>query len=144
MPVSGFTVGRDVSIDIVSAKKGLVRFPIKTGFSRKQESVQIKSKGLDGIIRFGVVPDGWSGSIEIDRASSDVDDYFAEAEADYYAGRNIDTVSITETVVEPTGATTQYRYTGVALQYSDAGSLKGDDKVPLKIDWMASKRLKIA
>lgn len=144
MPVSGFTVGRDVSVDIVSAKKGLVRFPIKTGFSRKQESVELKSKGLDGVIRFGTIPDGWTGSIDVDRASSELDDYFAEAEADYYSGKNIDTVSITETITEPTGAVTQYRYTGVALKYSDAGALKGDDKVTQKVDWMASKRLKIA
>lgn len=144
MPVSGFTVGRDVSLDIVSKKKGILRFPIRTGFSRKQESVELKSKGLDGVIRFGTIPDGWSGNFDLDRASSELDDYIASEEADYYAGRNSDEISFTETITEPNGALTQYRYTGVCMKYSSAGDLAGDQKVTQKVDWMASKRIKIA
>ncbi|MBI1214125.1 MAG: hypothetical protein GC190_21900 [Alphaproteobacteria bacterium] len=144
MPVNGFTIGRDVTVDIVSKKKGILRFPIRTGFSRKQDVVELKSKGLDGIIRHGTIPDGWSGSFDFDRSSSELDDYIAQEEADYYAGRNSDEISFTETITEANGSITQYRYTGVAMKYTDAGNLAGDSKVTQKVDWMASKRQKIA
>ena len=133
------------SLDVVSQKTGgVIRFPIRTGFSKKQETNDIKVKRADGVTDNLVIPDGWTGTLDFERASSALDDYFANMEADYYNGKNNDVLSITETIVEANGAVTQYRFTAVALKYSDAGSWQGDSTVKQKVDWMASKRLKIA
>ncbi|MDE2468743.1 MAG: hypothetical protein KGL35_08370 [Bradyrhizobium sp.] len=144
MPVSnGFTVGRDVYIDITTAT-GPLRLPITTtGFDAKQSTKKIESHGLDGVNRFAELPAGWSGTIDMDRSDSSLDDYFAQAEADYYAGKIVPPATITETITEANGTVSQYRYIGVVFAFSDAGKKKGDDKVSQSISWSASKRLKV-
>lgn len=143
MPANGFNVGRDVSIDIIGPS-GPLRVPIRTGFTSKQETNSIKIKAADGNIYLAELPDGWSGTLDYERASSTLDDYFALLEQNYYSGLNLQSLSITETITEVNGAITQYRYTQVVLKYDDAGAKAGDQTIKQKVAWMASRRLKIA
>jgi hypothetical protein len=142
MPISGFTIGRDVSIDI-TMPQGPVRFSIVTGFSKKQISTGIESKGLDGKNRFGEIPSGWEGTVDVDRANPDLDRAFAYLEGLYYAGLNVPESAITETITEPDGSVTQWQYVGVAFKYDDAGNAQGDAKVTQKFSWKASLRNEI-
>lgn len=143
MPVNGFSVGRDVSLDLIGAS-GPLRFNLITGFQSKPDITDSKIKGLDGITRHVRFPDGWSGSFSIERQDSTVDDYFAQLEANYYAGLNEQPVTITETITEVSGAVTQYRYMNCLLKLDDAGSWEGDKSVKQKISFMAARRLKVA
>lgn len=143
MPINGFTVGRDVSLDIVGAS-GPVRFSLITKFTSKQDVKDNRVKGIDGITRPVRFFDGWSGSFDIERQDSTVDDYFSQLEANYYAGLNEASVTITETITEVSGAITQYRYTGVLLKLDDAGDYAGDSTVKQKISFVASRRIKVA
>jgi hypothetical protein len=143
MPVNSFSVGRDVSLDII-ASTGPLRFSLITGFNSKPDITDSKIKGLDGITRHVRFPDGWSGGFSIERQDSTVDDYFAQLEANYYAGLNEQPVTITETITEVSGAVTQYRYMMVLLKLDDAGSWEGDKSVKQKISFMAARRLKVA
>ena len=97
MPINGFSVGRDISLDI-TGPQGPLRFNLITGFRSKPDITDQKIKGLDGITRHARFPDGWSGSFNIERQDSAVDDYFAQLEANYYAGLNENPVTITETI----------------------------------------------
>jgi hypothetical protein len=103
-----------------------------------------KVKRFDGVTDFLELPDGWEGSFDFERAGGFIDDYFASLEADYYAGEDLPTVSITETITEPGGGVSQYRYTNVTLKYSNAGDKNGSDTVKQKIDFLASRRIKAA
>lgn len=143
MPLQGYTVGRDVTYT-VSGPDGPIRFSEITKFTSKQDKTEKKIKGLDGITRHLRFPDGWSGSMEIDRRDSTVDDYFAQLESNYYAGLNEDGGTITETITEADGSVSQYRYTGVLLSLDDAGSKGGDDNVKMKVSFVASRRIKAA
>jgi hypothetical protein len=144
MPATGYTIGRDISVDIIS-RNGPLRFATRTGFEPKQETTEIKVKGSDGIVRTAYLPDGWTGTIDFDRFDARLDDYFAGVEADYYAGKDVESVSITETIIEKTGALTQYRYLEVALRYEAAGARGDPDStVKQKISWAAARRIKIA
>lgn len=143
MPVNGFTVGRDVSLDIIGPS-GPLRFSLITGFSAKPDITDQKIKGLDGITRHVRFPDGWSGSLEIERENSLVDDYFADLEANYYAGLNEKAATITETITEVSGAVSQYQYVGVLFKLDDAGDYKGDATVKQKLSFVASRRLKVS
>jgi len=143
MPINGFSVGRDVSLDIVGPA-GPVRLNLITAFRSKQEVNEQKVKGMDGITRPLRFFDGWTGGFDIERQDSTVDDYFCQLEANYYSGLNEATVSITETITEVSGAVTQYRYVGVLLKYEDAGEKKGDTTVKQKLGFFASRRLKVA
>lgn len=143
MPAGGFNIGKDTVLDI-NTRRGVLRAPIRTGFKAKQETKSVQSDGLDGVCRYAELPCGWSGEFDFDRASPELDDYFANAEADYYGGIDSDAITITETNSEVGGGLSQYRYTGVCLKYEDAGERKGDATVKQKVTWKAARRLKVS
>lgn len=144
MPSNNFNVGRDVTL-VVTTPQGVLNLPVTvTGFESKPQYSKLRSKGLDGQNRGANVPDGWEGTITLDRSNSVVDDFFAQQEAGYYAGQNVLNAMITETIQEISGAISQYRYTGVCLSFDEAGSKKGDQLIAQTIGFYASQRLKIA
>lgn len=145
MPSNGFTVGRDLSLHIVRADGRPLEFNELTGFQAKKNSKTRTVTLLNG--KNKPVPNrggDWVGSFDIERSDSAVDDYFAELEAAYFAGLDETPVYITETITEPSGAVSQYRYTDVVLDLEDAGNWKGDDTVKLKVSFTASRRIKIS
>ena len=143
MPINGFTIGRDVSI-AVNLPNGPVTFSNVTDFHAKQMSTGIESKGIDGINRFGEIPSGWDGTIEIDRADANMDIAFNYLEGLYYQGQNVPASQITETIVEPSGGLTSWRYIGVAFKFDDHGNFKGDSKVTQKLSWKCSQRIRVS
>jgi len=143
MPVNGYSVGKDVSLDI-TGPNGPLRFNQITEFKSKPETTDLKVKGLDGITKHVRFPDGWSGGFNVERQDSTIDDYFAQLEANYYAGINENPLTITETITEVNGSVTQYRYLGVLLKLDDAGEKAGDKTVKQVISFMASRRIKVA
>lgn len=136
-------IGKDISVDITMPNNQVLQLAIVTGFTRKQNAKDLDSKGLDGINRLASLPDTWSGEFDIDRGSKVLDDYFAAVEAGYYNGGTLNPVRITETIQEGDGTISQYRYDGVALSYADAGKWVGDSYVKQKVNWRASKRIKV-
>jgi len=142
MPINGFSVGRDVALDIVGAS-GPLRFSLITKFTSKPTTKDQTVKGLDGITRPVRFFDGWTGGFDIERQDSTVDDYFSGLEANYYAGINEGSVTITETITEVSGSITQYRYLGVLLKLEDAGDWAGDATVKQKLSFVASRRVKV-
>lgn len=144
MPMNGFNTGRDVSVQIVGYDGVVHSFALETGFDRKQNTNKVTIKGMDGKIRYLEIPDGWDGSFDYVRQDSQIDDYFAGLEAAYYNGQNIQSSTITETITNPDGSTSQYRYTGVMLKLDDAGKIAGDQDIKQKISWCATRRLKVS
>ncbi|MDE3022874.1 MAG: hypothetical protein KGI54_13630 [Pseudomonadota bacterium] len=143
MPLNNFSVGRDISLDIIGPQ-GPLRFNLITNFTSKQDATEQKVKGLDGIMRPLRFFDGWTGSFSLERMDSTVDDYFSQLEANYYAGLNENPVTITETIQEPTGGVSQYRFMGVLLSLHDDGAWSADATVKQTLGFMASRRVKIA
>lgn len=143
MPVNGFSVGRDVSLNI-NTPVGIQRFSLISGFDAKPEVSTQKVKGLDGLVRNVIFHDGWTGSLDIERQDSTLDDYWAQIEADYFAGFNSGAATITETITEVDGSVSQFRFEGVVLKLDDAGNWKGDSTVKQKLSFMASRRIKVA
>ena len=143
MPANDFTVGKDVSIDLVTPS-GILQLPVTTtGFEAKPMYNKLRVKCLDGVNRGANIPDGWEGTIMLDRSSSVVDDFFAQQEAGYFAGLNTLTGSITETIQEANGSVSQYRYVRVVISLDEAGNFKGDQTVGQTIGFFASFRRKV-
>jgi hypothetical protein len=144
MPANGFTVGKDVSIKIITPA-GNFELPITTkSFDKKpryntQIGVYINGEALG----FNA-PTGWDLTFAVDRSSSVVDDFFAAQEAGYFAGLDTLTASVTETITEANGSVSQYRFTKVILKLDDAGNYVGDAKVNQAVSAFASRRLKVA
>lgn len=143
VPLGGMTTGKDVSVDVTLANGQVLRLGNITAFDRKPKIKKLSSIGIDGYPRNAVLPEGWDLSLEVDRQDSAVDDYWAQYEADYYAGRTVRNVTITETISEVDGSISQYRYEGVALHFNDAGNFKSDSFVKMKIAGEASFRKKV-
>jgi hypothetical protein len=143
MPLNGYSVGRDLSLDIIGPN-GPVNLNQIVGFTAKPDVTDKKIKGLDGITRHLRFPDGWSGSFDLERQNNVVDDYFSTLEANYYAGLNENPATITETIQEVDGSVSQYRFLQVLLTLEDAGSFKGDDTVHQKVRFVAARRVKVS
>ena len=143
MPANGYSVGRDVTLDIVDPLRGILRFSIKTGWSSEPMYTELTSKGLDGTNRFADIPEGWTLKFDLDRGDAAVDSYFAAQEALYFAGGVVPYVSVTETIVNPDGTLSQFRYTGIAMRITNAGSWKSDAKVEQSISGRAQRRLQV-
>lgn len=143
MPVNNFTVGRDLSFVIV-APTGTLTINGITDYTPKPMFTDLKHKGIDGKTRHGEIPDGWEISIKLDRKDPTLDKYFAQLEASYFAGVNIQNGNITETITESDGSVSQFRYTDVVLKFDDAGSFKGDSFVSQAITAMADRRIQVS
>ena len=141
MPVNDFNIGRDVTFTVFDKNQNaIVDFNIVDKFDRKQKTNEIKVKGIDGIVRYAFTPDGWEGTIELVRADSGVDVYFAQLEELYYSGQNVLAGQITETITEVNGGLSQFRYERVVMAFDDAGTIEGDKEIKLKIKFAASRR----
>ncbi|WP_416052753.1 hypothetical protein [Cupriavidus basilensis] len=143
MPLNGFSVGRDISTNI-QTPTGLLPLPGLTKFSAKPETTVKKVKLINGRTKTLIFPDGWAGSFEVERMNGDIDTFFAAQEANYYAGQNLLPSSITETITEADGSTSQYQYTGVILKLDDSGDWAGDETVKQKLSFTAETRIKVA
>jgi hypothetical protein len=143
MPINGFSVGRDITLNIVGPT-GPLNFSLITKFSSKPDVSDNKIKGLDGVTRHVRFPEGWTGSFEVERTNGALDAYFAALEEGFYTGQNELTGTITETISEPDGSLSQYRFEGVLLKLDDAGSWEGSKTVTQKVSFVASKRKKVS
>jgi hypothetical protein len=143
MPANGYTVGRDVSLDIGSPT-GVLRFSIKTGWKATPKYSDVDVNKLDGENDHLFIPKGWDLQFDYERSGNTIDNYFAQAEADYYAGLNALALTVTETIREPNGGVSQFRYTKVQLKYGGNGDFKGDTTVKQTIMGSASRRLKVS
>lgn len=142
MPVNGFNIGRDVSL-VINDPSGILHFSLITNFNSKPNTSDAKVKGLDGITRHVIFHDGWSGSMDIERQDSALDDFWAKLEDDYHNGFAQTAAVISETIQEVDGSTSQYRYDGVVFKLEDSGDKKGDATIKQKLSFLASRRIKV-
>jgi len=141
MPIQGFNTGKDITLVIVTPT-GTLQADGITGFQSMQMTQPLDHKGLDGTNLYAEIPTGWEGTFDIDRTDQAIDAYFAATEAAYYSGTDPGVATITETVTETNGIS-QYRYTGVALKFADAGTWRGDQKVSQRVTFRAARRQQV-
>lgn len=143
MPFGAYSVGRDVTLTLYGQLGGVVNLNQVTEFESSQDTHAIQIKSLDGVVKHLQLPNGWKGKFELTRASDEIDSHFAQLESSYYAGQNVGYATITETITNPDGSSSQYQYTGVMLKLANAGQWKGDSEVKQSLEFVASKRLKV-
>ncbi|CAJ0698826.1 hypothetical protein [Ralstonia holmesii] len=143
MPIQGYSVGRDYTLVIQTASGTLQPNKI-TEFKSKQDVTDVRVKRLDGITDHVRFFDGWSGGFSIERQDAALDNFFAQLEANYYAGINEQPAQIYETIQEANGAVSQFRYDGVLMTLDDAGTRAGDATIKQSISFVASRRIKVS
>lgn len=143
MSVGGQSVGKDVRITIVTST-GVLNIPASaiTNFNPKPVTGDEKRIGLDGEPRHNITHEGWECDFDIDRIDSTVEDYWAAAEAAYFAGQTLPWGTAQEVIQEPNGAITTYRYEKVVLKVKDLGNREGNKVIKMKVSFLASRRIK--
>lgn len=143
MPYDNFSLGKDVVFDVTTFA-GQLQLPVTTtSFQMKPEYTRVKSTAMDAVNREAALPSGHRGTITLDRRDNAIDAFFAGLEAAFYAGRNIQSATITETIAEADGTFSKYLYTGVSLTLDDSGKKTGDAKIDETIGIFASKKKQI-
>jgi hypothetical protein len=142
MPQSGINVGSDARFDILTAT-GQLSLPQLEKFTSKKITTQSKVRPLNGPPIHLQFPDGWEGSFEVARADGTLDNYFAALEAAQYAGANIASGTIHQTVTNPDGSLSQYMYTDVQLIFKDAGDYDPLKEVRQTVDFVAGGRQQV-
>ncbi|MBU3625732.1 hypothetical protein ICN48_05720 [Polynucleobacter sp. JS-Safj-400b-B2] len=140
MSTLGRSTGRDLSIAIVAGDGTNFNLGNILDFKPKQEITKQRVKPINGKNAELVHIDGWSGSIQVERMSADIDNYFATQEKNYYNGISSQPCTMQLTINEPNGSVTQWRFTGGTLTFDNAGDWQQDKSVSLTIGFFFSSR----
>jgi hypothetical protein len=144
MPQGGLNIGSDYRFDVMMAS-GLLTLPTLLRFTRKKVKSTLTVKPLNGfpiILKFE--EGGWEGTFDVSRADATLDTYFAQWEANYYAGAVQPTGFIQETVNEISGVPSTFQYQGVVLFFDDAGDTEAEKNVVQKVSFAASTRIQLS
>lgn len=142
MPLNGYSIGRDITLNVVTAGGPLPITGI-TSFKAKQEVSEETIKQIDSTVDRLRFFEGWTGTFMVERKDATVDQYFCQLESDYFSGVQEGEVTITETITEQDGSISQFRYRKVLLKLDDAGAWEGDKSVKRTITFVASRKIQL-
>lgn len=143
--VNSFNVGRDgAQLTIIDSLVGQVTINGIIRFDAKPAVVKLKSVGITGRIKYRTVPDGHELTFEIDRQDPSYEQYFANAEANYFAGLPPTAIFVTHTIKNLNGSISQYQYSDMALAPEDDGTWEGQTKVTQKFTAQAGRKLPLS
>ncbi len=144
MPINGQSIGKDVSFVIVfQGQKVAIPANAVTGFEPKPRTSTENRQGLDGGVRDAVYPNGWEGTIDVDRLDPTVENFWAQIEDQYYSGQNVGTGTISETETNPDGSISKWRYKPVVFRLDTVGERKPDSVIKQRLSWFAGRRLAV-
>lgn len=147
MPVNGYTTGRDVQVVLNQVGGGnltgnTVLSPAQiTGFDAKPMKREVWARPLNSPPAPIYMPDGWKGTIEVDRMDSTLDAYQAGIEANFWNGVNLVSGTITETITEDDGSQTVIQFNNCMFWVEDPGSYKADGNVTQRVEFSAGQRV---
>lgn len=142
MPSLGYTVGRDIAVDITTPA-GKLRIPKIMTFDAKPQVSNQKITPLNGVSDELQIPTGWNGTITAERMDGTLDDFWAQWEENYFNGIDQQRGTITESITESNGTISVYRYEGVSFHLTDAGNKQGEKTVSQTLSFTANRRKKV-
>lgn len=142
MPINGLSVGKDITI-VWTDNNETKRFGTITRWNAKPVTKDDKIVAVDGTITHLIFHQGWVLEFEVERTDNSVDEYWAQAEENYFKGKEMAPATIFETIQEPGGGMSQYRYEGVIPMVEDMGDRKGDASIKIKMRGLAARRKKV-
>ena len=137
-----FSVGRDCQV-VVMGPYGRVDLTHVTGFESRQMTASVRVDRIDGTHLGAELPKGWDGQFDLERGTSDAEDFIARLEADYYAGSLPASGTMYQYIAEANGSTSTYQFDGVVFKLSHAGTWRGDASVKQRLDFFASTRTRL-
>jgi hypothetical protein len=142
MAIAAFSVGRDTQLVIIGPS-GQVNLSYVVAFDSRQLTESVRVNGLDGNQMGMELPKGWEGSFELERGDSTVEDFIASLEQGYFNGSMNEFSAMYQYVSEVDGSTSTYQYNSVVFKLTNAGLWRGDTSVKQKLEFFASRRIRI-
>ena len=145
MTLNSFNIGSDCRVVLQHplAPGGQLNFGDVTNFKSEQQTKSIKYTRMDGKTKLGEFPEGWSGSFDMQRTGSDVDDFMATLEQSILNNQNPGPGTIFQYVNNPNGSTSTYQYPDAVFKFSDAGTYTGAEAVKQTLNFEASTRVRV-
>jgi hypothetical protein len=123
--------------------QGRVDLTYVTGFESRQVTQSVRLDRLDGVPMGAELPKGWEGSFEVERGTSDVDDFIAAAEQAFFTQGSLPAGTVYQYIAEVDGSTSTYQYSGVAFKLANSGSWRGDASVKQRLEFFATQRQRL-
>lgn len=145
MPVNGYTVGRDVVVVFNQPGAGnliggtIIESAQIISFDAKPMKREVWARPLNSPPMPIYMPDGWKGTISVERKDATLDTYQSVIEQDFWSGTNVASGTITETITEVNGGTTVITYTGCMFWVDDPGAYKADGTVVQRMEFSAGQ-----
>lgn len=137
-----FSVGRDCQV-VVLGPYGRIDLSHVTGFESRQLTSSVRVDRIDGSQLGAELPKGWEGQFDLERGNSAAEDFIAQVEADFYAGRAPATGTMYQYIQESDGSTSTYQFDGVVFKLVQAGAWRGDASVTQRLTFFASTRKRV-
>jgi hypothetical protein len=104
----------------------------------------ISSKPYNNYPRYGFVDDGFKIDFTITRNSSTLEDLAVLTSANLNAGQVQGAGYLNETINNADGSVSRYQYTNFVVFLTDHGDISREKTVTIKLEGMASAKVKIA
>jgi hypothetical protein len=139
-----FNTGRDCTVVIIHPVYGQVQLDNVTGFDAKQTVVKLKSRRLDGVKLNADLPDGWEGTLDVDRGTASFDTLFANIEAAWLNQGVYNNCELYQYITEVGGSQTVWAFDNVAISLPDAGKWQADQITKQRLEFAANQRRQLS
>ncbi len=143
MPNFAESYGRDIRLDINLPNGGVLTIPEITDVEYKPANHIDSFNLINGKPVHNVIPQGGSGTINLKRVDSTLEDFQAAFEANFYAGSAQLQGVITVTISNGDGSISEYQLQGVVLHIEDFGNWKGETAVSQRMGFFYANFVKI-
>jgi hypothetical protein len=144
LPVNGINTGVDYALFYFDGASGaLVDLGDVQNVQITALKHDIKSQPYNGVPRYGYVPDGYKMEFTITRTGSVLEDFMVAANQAFNAGSILQPGFLQEAINNPDGSVSRYQYTSMVIFLTDHGEISRDKTVTLKLEGMASNKVKI-
>jgi hypothetical protein len=145
MPVNGMNIGADYSISYFeSVSGGLINLGDVQNVKIAALKHDIKSSPYNQLPRYGFIDDGFKIDFTITRNSSTLEDLAVLTSANLNAGLVQGAGYLNESINNADGSVSRYQYTNFVVFLTDHGDISREKPVTIKLEGMASAKVKIA
>jgi hypothetical protein len=135
-----FNVGEDMQ-GTINGPFGEIQIPLDTMFNYEQSSVIVQVPCIDGITRSRTVFGNWTGTISTARANTAMDDLAQQIQDTCLSDGMIPDGSISVTIYNIDGSTSNYTFTGVSFNVKQLGDFSAKKAVMQTLQFVAEKRI---
>jgi hypothetical protein len=115
-----------------------------THFDAKPIKKEAWSRPLNSPPQPIYMPDGWKGTIMVDRADATLDTFQAGLESAFWNGQNTLSGTIMQTITEDNGGTTQFQFINVMFWIEAPGAYAVDGIIKQTIEFCSGERKRVA